>query len=63
MNILLKYRIGIQMLKLSLEILQTSSITATIGAAASIGQIEALILDFLAIDAPVTKSALFHSLI
>jgi hypothetical protein len=43
----------LNLLELGLEILQAGGVAAAVGAAACIGKIEALILDFLAINAPL----------
>jgi hypothetical protein len=52
-DILLEYRFGLDMLELSLEVLQASGVAAAVGTAASVGQVEAFVLDFLAIDTPM----------
>jgi len=53
MDTLLKNRLLLNLFKLGLEILQAGGVAAAVGAAACIGKIEALILDFLAINAPL----------
>ena len=52
MDILLEDRVALDMLKLGLEILQTSRVRAAVGSATCVGHGEATVLDFLAIDAP-----------
>lgn len=51
-DIFLENRLLLDMLELSLEVLQTGSVAAAVGAAAGIGKIEALILNLLTIDTP-----------
>lgn len=56
MNVLLEDWIGLDMLELSLEVLQTGSITAAVGSTTSIGKVEAFILDLFAVNTPVYDS-------
>jgi hypothetical protein len=51
-NVFLKDRLGLHGFELGLEVFQAGSVAAAVGAAASIGKIEALILDFFALDTP-----------
>lgn len=51
-NVLFEHGLGLDGFELSLEVLEARGVAATVGAATSVGQVEALVLDFLAIDAP-----------
>lgn len=51
-DILLEYWILLNVLELSLEVLQAGSVRRTVGATAGVVEVEALILDFLAVDTP-----------
>jgi len=53
-DILLKDRVGLDMLELGLEVLQAGSVAAAVRSATGIGQVEAFILDFFTIDTPAT---------
>lgn len=56
MQVFLENGLGLDGLELGFEVLETGSVAATIGAAASVGEIEALILYFFTLDAPVFVS-------
>jgi hypothetical protein len=50
---LLEDRLLLNLLKFGLEVFQASSVAAAVGAAACIGKIEALVLDFFAVNTPL----------
>ena len=52
MDVLLEDGVSLDMLEFGLEILQASCVTGAVGAAASIGKIEAFVLDLFTIDTP-----------
>lgn len=57
-DILLEDGVLLDVLELGLEVLQASSVGAAVGTAASVVDVETLVLDFLAIDTPVYGSQL-----
>lgn len=52
MNILFEDRLTLNGLELGFEVLQAGCVAAAVRATASIGQVEALVLNLLAVDAP-----------
>ncbi len=52
MNLLLEDGLLVDLLELGLEVLQTCSVAAAVGATASVGKVEAFILHFLTINTP-----------
>jgi hypothetical protein len=51
---LLKDRLLLNLLELGLEILQAGGVAAAVGATTCVGKVESFILDFLAINTPVS---------
>jgi hypothetical protein len=52
-NVLLENWVGVNLFKFGLEVLEAGSVGAAVGATTSIGHVEASVLDFLAVNAPV----------
>ena len=52
----------LDLFELGLEILQAGGVAAAVGAAASIGKVEAFVLDFFALDAPSCGISLIPTL-
>lgn len=52
MKVLLEHGLGLDGFELGLEVLETGRVAAAVGAAAGVGQVEALVLDLFAVDAP-----------
>jgi hypothetical protein len=52
-QVLLEHGLGLDGLELGLEVLEPGRVAAAVGAAAGVGQVEALVLDLFALDAPV----------
>jgi hypothetical protein len=52
MDVLLEDRVGLDVFEFGLEVLQAGSVAGAVGAAASIGEVEAFVLDLFTIDTP-----------
>jgi hypothetical protein len=52
-DVLLEHGVRVELLELGLEVLQAGGVGGAVGAAAGVGEGEALVLDFFAVDAPV----------
>lgn len=59
MDVLLEDRVLLDVLEFGLEVLQSGSVGGRVGSAASIGEVEAFILDFFTFDTPVYGSQLY----
>lgn len=52
MDVLLEDGVSLDVFEFSLEVLQAGSVAGTVGATASIGEVEAFVLDLFTIDTP-----------
>lgn len=52
MDVLLEHGVWVELLEFGLEILEPGGVGGAVGAAAGVGDVEALVLDFFAVDAP-----------
>lgn len=52
MDILLEHGVRVELLEFGLKILEPGGVGGAVGAAAGVGDVEALVLDFFAVDAP-----------
>lgn len=62
MDVLLEHWVGVELLEFSLEVLQAGGVGGAVGAAAGVGDVEALILDFFTIDAPGVVLVMFQEI-
>lgn len=51
-DVLLEHWVGFELLELGLEVLQPGGVGGAVGAAAGVGDVEAFVLDFFAVEAP-----------